>query len=474
MTIRIKTLDRDTTDLSQRQLDGLAASLRGDVLRPDAAGFGSASTIWNGMIDKTPGLIARCSGVADVRRVVDFAGRHDLLLAVRGGGHNIAGSGLCDGGLVLDLSRMRGVRVDPGRRRAWVEPGNCWADVDHDTQAFGLAVPNGIVSTTGVAGLTLGGGFGWLTRKHGLTSDNLRSAQVVTASGDVVTVDRERHPELFWGLRGAGANFGVVTSFEFEAHPHGPEVMCGIVAHPRRDARDVMEFFREFTAQAPDEVGSLLILRKAPPAPFLDEADHGTPIAAIAACYAGPASEGRKALAPIKQFGDPLGDAMKPKPFSAHQSMFDGGNPTGRRYYWKSEYFDELGDGLIEAMLDNTEQLPSAHAVTLFFHLGGAAAALDSDASAAGHRDAEYVLNISAGWDNPDRDDRCRQWARGYHESVRPYSSGGVYVNFLTDEEGDDRVRQAYGPDKFHRLQALKRQWDPGNLFRVNKNIPPA
>jgi FAD/FMN-containing dehydrogenase len=474
MSIRIRGLDGNTTDLSRSAVDDFASTLSGSLVERDGPDYESARTIWNGMIDKQPCLIARCTGIGDVRRVVDFARDNQLLLAVRGGGHNIAGSGLCDGGLVLDLSPMRGVRVDPDRRRVWVEPGNRWSDVDRDTQEFGLAVPNGIVSTTGVAGLTLGGGFGWLTRKYGLTSDNLRSAQVVTASGDIVTADSERNPELFWGLRGAGANFGVVTSFEFEAHPHGPEVMCGLVAHPRKDAREVMEFFRDFTAQAPEEVSTLLVLRKAPPAPFLDESVHGAPIAAIAACYAGPAEEGRKALAPIKEFGDPLGDVIAPKPFAAHQSMLDKGNPTGRRYYWKSEYFDEMQDGLIDTMLDNTEELPSAHAVTLFFHLGGAAARRDADFSAAGHRDAEYVLNISAGWDDPAHDERCRGWARAYHEAVQPYSNGGVYVNFLTDEEGDARVRAAYGPEKYDRLTTLKRRWDPGNLFRVNKNIPPA
>lgn len=474
--MRIRDLDDGTVEVADREIDQLATNLHGDLLTAQDEGYNSARAIWNGMIDKKPALIARCGGVADVAQVVNFARSNGLLLAVRGGGHNVAGTALCDGGLVADLSRMRSVQVDPERRRVSVGGGCQWTDVDHETQPLGLAVPNGIVSTTGVAGLTLGGGFGWLTRKFGLTSDSLRSAQAVTAEGEIVTASAEQHPDLLWGLRGAGSNFGVVTTFEFEAYAHGPQVMAGIVAYPRADASAVVEFYRDFTRDAPKEVSTLLVLRQAPPAPFLPEEAHGKPIAAIAACYAGSVDEGREALAPIKAFGEPLGDAIEPKPFTAFQSFLDSGNPYGRRYYWKSEYFDEIEDGLIDRMLAHTENLPSPQSVMLFFHLGGMAAQFDDDFSAAAHRDAEYVINISAAWDEASQklDNRCVGWARDFHAAVQPYAHGGVYVNFLTEEEEDEaRIDAAYGPNKVDRLVELKRKWDPHNLFRVNKNIPP-
>ena len=427
------------------------------------------------MIDKRPACIVRCTGAADVMDAVRFAREHDLLLAVRGGGHNIAGTALCDGGMVVDLSALRGVHVDVKAGTARVQPGCAWGDVDRETQPFGYAVPNGIVSTTGVAGLTLGGGFGWLTRKYGYTCDTLLSGDVVTAAGARVPASEAEHPDLFWGVRGGGGNFGVVTSFQYRMQRAGPPVVAGLALYPMAQAREVAAFFREFTAAAPEELTALLILRIAPPAPFLPKEVHGAPVAAIAVCYAGPVEEGEAAVRPLKAFGRPLVDQVGPKPFAVHQTMLDTAQPPGRYYYWKSEYVGEVSGGLAETLAAHTAEFPSPQTSVLVMHLGGAAARVGEAATAVSlpRRDA-YVLNVAGSWVEPERQEGCIGWVRGLWSAARPFALGATYINFQTADEGEERVRAAYGPATYRRLAALKDKYDPTNLFRVNQNVRPA
>jgi FAD/FMN-containing dehydrogenase len=426
------------------------------------------------MIDRRPALIAQCLNTNDVRESINFARDHGLRLSIRGGGHNIAGMAVCDGGLMIDFSLMKNVEVDEASRRVRVQPGAVWGEVDQKTQAYGLAVPSGIISTTGVAGLTLGGGFGWLTRKHGHTADHLRSVTIVTADGNMRSASETEHSDLFWGLRGGGGNFGVVTEFEFEAREIGPTVAAGLILYPMDDAPDVIRFFREYTESAPEELTCLLVLRIAPPAPFLPESVHGKPVVGIAALYAGAPEEGAHVLAPLKSFGSPLADTISPKPYTTHQSFLDSGQPHGRHYYWKSEYLSAVSPDLGEVMIEHARRFTSPHSSMLAMHLGGATKRVSPNAGAVSHRDADYVVAIQGAWDEPETSDQHIGWARDFHAAIRPYSTGGVYVNFLTDDEGADRVRQAYEPDIYARLAQVKSAYDPMNLFRLNKNIAPS
>lgn len=467
------TTTQPATLLDDAAVAELKTRFRGMLLRPGDAGYDAARSIWNGMIDKRPALIARCTGTADVIAAVNFARTHHLLLAVRGGGHNVAGSALCDEGLVIDLSAMRGVQVDPWARVAHVQPGLAWGDLDHETQVFGLATPGGIVSATGVAGLTLGGGFGWLSRKYGLTADNLRSVKMVTADGRFVSASERENPDLFWGVRGGGGNFGVVTSFEFQLHPVGPTVMAGMVFYPLEQAREVLHFYREYAASAPDELTTMAVLRVAPPAPFLPKQFHGAPIIGIAACYAGSVEEGERVLRPLKNFGTPIADVIEPKPYIRHQTMLDTASPNGRHYYWKSEYLSGLSDAALETVIGYARQLSSPLTAVLLFHLGGAIGRVDEQAIAAGNRDAEFVLNIQSSWLEAGESQRHMQWTREFWAAMHPFSTGGVYMNFLSMDEGEERVRAAYGAN-YKRLIAVKNSYDPTNLFRVNHNIKPA
>jgi FAD/FMN-containing dehydrogenase len=461
------------TIIDEAAVQSFATSLRGPLLRPDDDGYDEARAIWNGMIDKHPALIARCTGTADVAAAVTFAREHDLPLSVRGGGHNIAGTAVCDDGLMIDLSQMNGVHVDPQARTVRAQGGALWGDVDHETQQFGLAVPSGFVSSTGIAGLTLGGGFGWLARKHGLTCDNLRSVEIVTADGQVRTASTEQNADLFWGVCGGGGNFGVVTSFEYQLQPLGPTVLAGLMVYPFEQAREVLKFFQQFTASAPEELGALAVLRNAPPAPFLPQEVHGKPIAAIFVCYAGSVEAGQRVVQPLKEFGTPIVDKIMPKPYTAQQQILDATAPHGRRYYWKSEYLPGISDEAIDTCIAHAPDETKPYSAALLFQLGGAISRIDANANAAAHRDAAYVLNIQAAWDAPEETDRYTTWAREFWEAMQPYSTGGVYVNFLSDDEGGDRVRAAYG-DRYSRLVALKNQYDPTNLFRMNQNIKPA
>ena len=363
-------LDKAGNSVDQASIDAFGSELKGPLLRDGDEGYDASRAVWNGMIDKHPGLIARCGGAADVIAAVRFAREHDLLVAIKGGGHSVAGAGVCEGGLLIDLSAMKGVHVDSVGRTARVQPGVTLGDADHETQAFGLAIPAGIVTTTGVAGLTLGGGFGWLSPKLGLTCDNLISADVVTAEGDLVTASEDDNPDLFWGIRGGGGNFGVVTSFEYDVHPVGPTVLAGGVIHPMSDAERLLKYHRDFVAAAPRELCTIFALRLAPPAPFLPPEVHGKPIAVFFVCYNGPVDEGERVLTDLRKFGDPLVDVVMPKPFTAHQSMLDAVQQPGRNYYWKSEDLPELTDGAIDVIVEHCNAITSPDTVVPLFQLG--------------------------------------------------------------------------------------------------------
>jgi FAD/FMN-containing dehydrogenase len=457
--------------IRQQAIERLANALRGEVIAPGDERYEEARALWNASVDRRPALIARCAGVADVVETVRFARAADLPVAVRCGAHSVAGLGSCDGGVVVDLSPMQAVRVDLQARTATAEGGTLGAVLDRETQAFGLATTLGIVSTTGIGGLTLGGGIGWLQRKHGLTVDNLIAAELVTADGEVVRASADENPDLFWGLRGGGGNFGVVTSFTYRLHPVGPDVYAGLLAWPAEQAADVLRLFRSFMAEAGDEVMAIAILRTAPPAPFLPESIHGTPIAAIACFYAGPPEEGERALAPLRELA-PAGDALGVRPYTAFQSMFDASWLPGFHNYWKAEYLSGLEDESVEL----AARYALAHSSPLsdfkFAALGGAVARVADDDTATGFRQAPFVLNINTRWADASESDRHIAHTRELYDAFVPHSAGGVYVNFL-GEEGKERVRAAYGDERFGRLQDLKGRYDPDNVFRFNQNIPP-
>jgi FAD/FMN-containing dehydrogenase len=469
--LSMRTPDGTSTKLDTETVGQFAAGIRGIVLTPDSDGYEASRTIWNAMIDRKPGLIVECAGAADVARAVRFAREHNLLVSVRSGGHNIAGSAVCDGGMMISLARMKSIRVDPKARRAWVEPGNTLGDVDKETQAYALALPVGINSTTGIAGLTLGGGFGWLSRRHGLTIDNLISADVVTADGQLARASAEENPDLFWGIRGGGGNFGIVTAFEFALHPMGPDVLSGLIVHPISAAADVLRQYRQFCAAAPDEVTVWVVMRKAPPLPFLPPEVHGTEVLVLAALYAGPMADGEKALAPLRAIGQPIADVISPHPFTGFQAAFDPLLTPGARNYWKSHDFLALDDGLLDTLLEYVGTLPDPQCEIFIAQMGGATSRVPTDDTAYRHRDANFVMNVHGRWNDAKHDARCIEWCRSLFEAASPYATGGVYVNFMTEDE-TDRVQAAYGAS-YQRMVELKRKYDPTNLFHLNQNIRP-
>jgi hypothetical protein len=471
MTVRVTTSDGSTISLDNDAISGLQAKLSGSLLPPGSPGYDEARTIWNAMIDRRPGLIVRCASAEDVVQAVRFAREHDLVLAVRGGGHNIAGNAVTEGGLMIDLSPLKTVRVDQTRRVGQVGAGATLADFDREAQTFGLATPVGVNSTTGIAGLTLGGGFGWLSRRLGLTIDNLLSAEVVLASGELVRASASEHSDLFWGIRGGGGNFGVVTSFEFQLHQVGPEVLSGLIVHPLDAARDVLRFYREFLPSTPEEFACWFVMRKAPPLPFLPPEWHGKEILALAACYSGPIAEGEKIAAPLRQFGKPIADVIAPHPFTAWQTILDPLLTPGFRNYWKSHYFKEVSDGLIDVLIDYARKIPDPNTEIAFAQLGGAISRVPADATAYAARDAQFTINVHGRWQEAAKDAECIGWARELFRAAAPFASSGAYVNFLTQEEGD-RIRAAYGRN-YDRLVKLKNKYDPRNLFKVNQNIRP-
>lgn len=459
-------LEDETAELSQQ--------IRGRVLLPEEDGYDDAREIWNTMIDRHPAVIVRAVGTADVMTAVIFARKHELELAIKGGGHNVAGNAVCDQGLMLDLSQMNSVRVDPSEKTARVEPGAVLHDFDLEAQAHGLATPAGFVSTTGVAGLTLGGGIGYLSRKHGLTVDNLRSIDLVTANGKFVQASEDEHSELFWALRGGGGNFGVVTSFEFELHELGPTVLAGPVVWSFDDAPTVLREVATLVRNAPDEVACLPVLRHAPPAPFLPEDVHGEMVLVVAMIYAGSPDEGKAALAPLRSIDSPIADAVDPKPYVAFQSMFDAASGPGARNYWKSHYLADLDDDAIDTLCEYASRMTSSESAIGMLSLGGAVARTPPDATAYPHRDATWVLNIQSRWHDTENEDRHVQWTRDLFDAMVPYSTGGVYVNFISGDENHDRVRAAYGADFYDRLATVKAEWDPENVFHLNQNIEPS
>ncbi|MDS0282359.1 FAD-binding oxidoreductase [Haloarcula onubensis] len=452
-------------------IDDFRSGLRGTLLEPGDDGYDEARTIWNAMIDRAPALIARCSGPADVIQAVRFGTDHDLRISVKGGGHNIAGRAVVDDGLMIDLSPMDGVRVDPETKRARVEPGAVLADLDHEAQAFGLATPVGYNSTTGVAGLTLGGGWGWLSRRYGTTVDNLVSADVVTATGELVHASETEHPDLFWALRGGGGNFGVVTSFEFALHEVGPEVLSGPIVHPFEDTVDVLAEYREVVADLPDEATVWFIIRHAPPLPVIPESWHGRKVLILAPFYAGDVDTGEGVLAPVRAIGDPVADAVGPHPYAGWQQAFDGLAEPGARNYWKSHNFEALTDGMIDTFVEYGAKIPTEATEIGVAQLGGAINEVPVDATAYPHRDAEFVMNLHTRWTDPDRDDDCIAWARELHEAMTPHATGGVYSNFVPEDVGD--ARAAYR-ENYDRLVEVKTDWDPENVFRLNHNVEPA
>jgi FAD/FMN-containing dehydrogenase len=462
------------TRLDRVEIESLKSGLSGNVLVRGDPGYDEARSVWNAMIDRHPAVIVQPRDAADVAAAVNAARESGLPLSVRGGGHNIAGMAVSQDGLMIDCSLMKSVTVDQDTRRVRVQPGAVWGDVDQVTQPYGLAVPSGIISTTGVAGLTLGGGFGWTTRKFGHTADHVRSVEIVTADGQIRRASEEEHADLFWAIRGGSGNYGIVTEFEFEARELGPTITGGLILYPMDDAPEVIRFFREFSSSGPEELTCLLVLRIAPPAPFLPEEVHGKPVSGIAAMYAGDPEEGERVLAPLKAFGNPLADTIGQKPYVTHQSFLDSGQPHGRRYYWKSEYLPDVPEALGQIMIDNCRNFTSPHSSMLAMRLGGATKRMSKENGAVSHRAADFIVAIQSAWEDPETDDQHIQWAREFHAAVRPFSTGGTYVNFLTEEESGDRIQDAYEPEIYQRLARVKAVYDPTNLFRHNKNIVPA
>ncbi|HEV8125477.1 MAG TPA: FAD-binding oxidoreductase [Gemmatimonadales bacterium] len=471
--MKATSVDGTEIELKQEAVDALKLRLRGPLFTAGDAAYEESRTLWNGMIDRKPALVVRCLGVADVIACVRFAQEQQLLLCIKGGGHNIAGLATADGALMLDLSLMRGVWVDPAKKIAHAQAGCLLGDVDRETQVHGLATVLGFVSLTGIAGLTLGGGFGYLTRRWGWTSDNVAGMDVVTAEGTLVRASAEENPDLFWGLRGGGGNFGVVTGIDYKLYPLGPEVVGGVVAWPASEAPGVLELYRSMADKAPAELTLVMMMRPAPPAPWLPKEMHGKPIVGILACYSGKPEEGEKLVAPIKAFSKPVGDILVRRPYAQLQSLLDGTQPKGRRYYWKSEYLAKIEPALCEKVMANAAKIPSPHSAVVFFQIGGALNQLKEVDSPVGNRDARYVLNIAGSWEQAGDDAKNIAWAREAWNDMKSFGTGGNYVNFLTEDETPDRIAAALGKG-LGRLAEVKAKWDPRNLFRTNRNVKPA
>jgi hypothetical protein len=458
-------------ELDRDALSGLEESFRGPLVHQSDSDYDEQRKIWNGSIDRRPALIARCAGVADVIAAVRFAQEQGVLVALRSGGHSYPGLSVCDAGMVIDLGQMKGIRVDPEARTARAQAGVLLGEMDRETQAFGLAVPAGIVTHTGLAGLTLGGGVGWLQRKHGLTIDQLLSVDVVTAEGELVRASEDENADLFWGLRGGGGNFGIVTEFEFRLNPVGPMVLAGPILWATEDSPEVLRFYRDWITDVPDELTTIVTYRRVLPSPFVPSELHGKHAVIVGCCYAGPVEEGEKVVRPLRRFGSPLLDMCEPKPYVAHQASLDPGFPHGWWYYIRSCNLAELNDEVVDTMADHGLRIASPVTVFSIFHLGGAVARVGEGEAAFTGRDAGHVLNVIGITKTGEGFDPEREWARGLWSALEPHHQN-VYVNFLM-EEGEERIRQAYGAEKYDRLKALKRRCDPDNFFRLNQNIPP-
>ena len=464
--LKARNLDSEAITLPAAAVETLVQSLAGDLLAPGHPDYDGARRIWNAMVEKKPALIARCRDAADVVASVNFAREHSLLLSVRGGGHNVAGNALCDGGLTIDLSFMRAVEVDPENKLAIVEGGATWRDYDAATQAHGLASTGGLVSATGVGGLTLGGGIGWLKSVCGLACDNLVAVDLVTADGDLRHVTATGEPDLFWALRGGGGNFGVATAFTFALHEIGPRVIGGLIVHPFEAAREVFAFYREFVDAGVHDTLSTT-------AAFLHGPD-GSPVVAMGGAQFGSSAEAEADLASMRGFGTPLADGIGPIEYTALQQMLDGAFPYDSQNYWKGGTLPALVPEAVEVMIEHYAHVPSTGTAVVLEQFGGAMSRVPDDATAFAHRDMAFGLLILGIWPDAADNDANVAWVQGLHDALAPYSGGGVYVNYLDREEGEARIRAAYGDTKFDRLAQLKARYDPGNLFRLNQNIPPA
>jgi hypothetical protein len=460
--LQVKTLAGPDALLGENVVESFGKSLRGALLRPDDDGYEEARKVWNGMTDKRPGLIVQCAGVADVVSAVNLVRDNGLLVAVRGGDHSVAGHSVCEGGVMIDLSRMKSVRVDPAKRTARAEGGAKWRDFDHETQSFGLATTGGTNSDTGIAGLTLGGGLGWLAGKYGLTCDNLLSADVVTADGRFLTASTQENEDLFWGLRGGSGNFGIVTSFEYQLHQVGT-VLAGMVVHPFARAREVLKFYGDFSRSIPDELNTVCTLLTSP---------DGAPVVAIAVCYNGSLDEGEKVLRPLREFGPPLADQIGPMPYRAVQTMLDAAFPRGRQYYWKAHLIKDISDAAIDVLVEYFAAVPSPLTVLGFQQLGNAANRVGQDETAFSHRDALYDTLMLSGWEGPSEAERNIEWTRNLHAALQPSLHAGIYVNAV-GADAPQQIRAAFRPQTYERLVALKRKYDPQNFFRLNPNIAP-
>jgi len=449
------------------------SGLRGELVRPADAGYDAARKVFNAMIDRRPEFIVRCAGVSDVIAAVNFARAQNLLVAIRGAGHNVAGSSVCDGGLVIDLSRMKSIRIDPVVRTARVEGGVTWGELNHELQSFGLAATGGFIGTTGVSGLTLGGGLGWLVRKHGLALDNLLSADIVTAEGQLLVASASQNEDLFWGLRGGGGNFGVVTSFKFRAHPAGI-VLAGLVLHPLSLGKEALQFWRDFGPTAPEEFTDGALVFNAPPEMPVPDMLRREPIVGLGGVYTGPLEAAEQALAPLRGFGPPAADAIQPMPYSAAQTMADFLWPPGCLNYWRSGFLKELSDAAIETILAFSAIAPSQRTVVVIEHNGhGTMSRVAADDTAFGYRNWPFNFLVTSIWTDPAETEANIAWTREFCDAMQPFLADAVYVNYLGDE-GEERVRSAYSPATYARLAALKQKYDPTNLFRLNQNIKPA
>jgi FAD/FMN-containing dehydrogenase len=470
MATRAAHISLERTALSGA-LGELERTFNGRLVRPGDPRYDEHRQVWNGSIDRSPAWIARCCGVGDVAAVVKFARETGIPLAVRSGGHSFPGLSVSDGGVVADLALMKGIEVDPERRTARAQAGVLIGELDRATQPFGLAAPAGIVTHTGLSGLTLGGGIGWLMRRHGLTIDRLKEVELITAEGELVRASEDENADLFWGVRGGGGNFGIVTEFEFDLAAVGPTVLAGPIFWPIEESPGLLRFYREWIAEAPDDLMTIVIHRKAPPLPFVPTELHGKLIVGVVCCYAGSVEDGERVVRPLRRFGSPVLDLLQPKPFTEHQAMFDPSYPHGRWYYMRACDVPELTDDVIDITVEHSMRIRSPLTAFPIWQLGGAVAQVGEDETAFHGRGGGHAFNITAVTESAEGFDEEREWVREFWGALEPHHSS-VYVNFLM-EEGEDRVREAYGAAKYERLKALKRRYDPGNLFRRNQNIPP-
>jgi FAD/FMN-containing dehydrogenase len=472
LSITFKAVGENTmTTLLTEKINTLKTNVKGHVVLPADPNYDEVREIWNATIDRRPAVIVQCGAADEVPQAIAFARENGLEISIRGAGHNIAGNAVCDNGVTIDFSTMKNVRIDAQTMRAYVEPGATLADFDRAAQVHGLATPVGINSTTGIAGLTLGGGFGWLTRKYGLTIDNLVSAEMIVADGNKIRTSANENPDLFWAIRGGGGNFGVVTEFEFALHPVGPEILAGLIVFPFSQAKQVLTQYRQFAQSAPEELNVWAALRKAPPLPFLPEHVHGKEVVILPVFYTGDMVEGEQLIEPLRSFGDACGEHIGVQPYVEWQQAFDPLLTRGARNYWKSHNFTELSDGALDAIVEFAGKLPSPQCEIFIGCISGAANRVLADATAYYHRDAKFVMNVHGRWEDVAHDEICIAWAREFFQAAAPYASAGAYVNFMTAEEGD-RVAAAYGSN-YDRLVQLKQRYDPENIFHLNQNIKP-